>query len=92
MGISRPTLLLLAAAGHVPMPVTTAEASDAGQKSFEHVTELIFPCSPGATALARDVAGVPARYGAASDSERAAQQRVAGALTFGVRKPRSVAT
>jgi hypothetical protein len=65
------------------MAVTAAEASDAEQRSFEHVTELIFPCTPGARALARDLAAVAARHGAASDSARAAEQRVAGALAFG---------
>ena len=33
-------------AGHVPSPVTASEASDAGQRSIEHLTEVIADCSP----------------------------------------------
>jgi hypothetical protein len=31
--------------GHVPIAVTAEEASDAGQKSFEHMTGVIDSCS-----------------------------------------------
>jgi hypothetical protein len=38
-------------AGHVPDRVTVAEASDAGQKSIEHLTGMIFACSGQEDAL-----------------------------------------
>jgi 8-hydroxy-5-deazaflavin:NADPH oxidoreductase len=73
--------------GHIPRAVTATEASDAGQKSFEHVTELLIPCTAGARALGIALADAAARYGAASDSARAAEQRLAGALAFGAPDP-----
>jgi 8-hydroxy-5-deazaflavin:NADPH oxidoreductase len=73
--------------GHIPRAVSATEASDAGQKSFEHVTELLIPCTAGARALGVALADAAARYGAASDSARAAEQRLAGALAFGAPDP-----
>ncbi len=38
-------------AGHVPAAITPAEASDAGQRSIEHLTGVYERCVPGATDL-----------------------------------------
>src|SRR5262249_7119637 len=32
-------------AGHVPFSISAFEASDAGQRSIEHLTEILFTCS-----------------------------------------------
>ncbi|HSE23788.1 MAG TPA: amidohydrolase family protein [Pyrinomonadaceae bacterium] len=37
--------------GHVPFSVSPAEASDAGQKSIEHLTGILIDCSPKQTEL-----------------------------------------
>ncbi|HYW12367.1 MAG TPA: amidohydrolase family protein [Longimicrobium sp.] len=53
-------------AGHVPWSITTAEASDAGQRSIEHVSDPFFlECIPGgpqalAAFLAARTSGAPA--------------------------------
>jgi imidazolonepropionase-like amidohydrolase len=67
--------------GHVPVSVTAAEASDAGQKSFEHPTNLLMECVPGGRELAAGGGAVTAD-GKASDAARAAVERAAGALAF----------
>lgn len=35
----------MSVAGHVPISITVAEASDAGQKSVEHLTDFLWACS-----------------------------------------------
>jgi len=42
-------------AGHVPEAVTAAEASDAGQKSIEHLTGILLACSSREAGLRRAV-------------------------------------
>jgi imidazolonepropionase-like amidohydrolase len=71
-------------AGHVPLLVTAGEASDAGQKSVEHLTRVLLSCSsreaeirrglvvPGPTVSAGNRAGFMAE-GEAADSYDAAK-------------------
>ena len=70
-------------AGHVPGSVTTAEASDAGQRSIEHLSdELYVECVPGAGALLQ--AFLSARSsGAPADSVNAALNRLLDAMLAG---------
>ena len=42
-------------AGHVPQSVTVAEASDAGQKSIEHLTGILLACSSREDELRREL-------------------------------------
>ena len=46
----------IAFAGHVPYSVTAGEASDAGQKSMEHLFNLLFACSAREDELMREKA------------------------------------
>lgn len=48
-------------AGHVPQSVTVAEASDAGQKSIEHLTGVLMACSSKEEDLRRDSMAAAAR-------------------------------
>lgn len=48
----------IAFGGHVPRSVTPAEASDAGQKSIEHLSGLAFACSDLESHYAADVAAL----------------------------------
>jgi imidazolonepropionase-like amidohydrolase len=41
--------------GHVPAQISAAEASDAGQRSIEHLAEISMGCSSEETALRRDL-------------------------------------
>jgi imidazolonepropionase-like amidohydrolase len=62
-------------AGHVPNSVTAAEASDAGQKSIEHLLGVFVSCSSREAEFAGSVAnfGAPLRAAAESyDSRKAA--------------------
>lgn len=66
--------------GHVPLSVSLEEASDAGQRSFEHVADVWASCvARGREALA-EFAWASARHGPASDSAFAARGRLGGAL------------
>ncbi len=47
-------------AGHVPRSVTAAEASDAGQKSIEHLSGVAFACSSLESELPADLAKLQA--------------------------------
>lgn len=42
-------------AGHVPLAIPAAEASDAGQKSIEHLTGILLACSAQEAALRRSI-------------------------------------
>jgi Amidohydrolase family len=70
-------------AGHVPNEITPAEASDAGQRSIEHLGDRIYlECIPNGEALlqaflAGEGGGLPA------DSARAARERLFGAALAG---------
>lgn len=68
--------------GHVPLSVSLAEASDAGQKSFEHVTDVWTSCVDGGRAAWAEFAWASARHGPASDSALTARERLIGALAF----------
>lgn len=68
--------------GHVPLSVSLAEASDAGQRSFEHVTDVWASCVAGGRAALADFAWASARHGPASDSALTARERLVGALAF----------
>jgi imidazolonepropionase-like amidohydrolase len=43
-------------AGHIPQSVTVAEASDAGQKSIEHLTGILMACSSREEELRKELA------------------------------------
>ncbi len=47
-------------AGHVPRSITSAEASDAGQKSIEHLSGIAFACSSRDVGLPADLAKLKA--------------------------------
>jgi imidazolonepropionase-like amidohydrolase len=51
-------------AGHVPYSVSGVEASDAGQKSIEHLTGVLLACSTKEEELSRQLAEAAARAGA----------------------------
>lgn len=42
-------------AGHVPWSVSAAEASDAGQKSIEHLTGVLLACSGAEASLRKQI-------------------------------------
>jgi imidazolonepropionase-like amidohydrolase len=42
-------------AGHVPTSITAAEASDAGQKSIEHLTGILLACSAKEDEIRKDI-------------------------------------
>jgi imidazolonepropionase-like amidohydrolase len=69
-------------AGHVPEPVTAAEASDAGQKSIEHLSGILLACS------GREAEIRKARAEARSRSDRSALERSAVEIidTFDAKK------
>jgi hypothetical protein len=54
--------------GHVPDHVTAAEASDAGQKSIEHLTGVLRACSSDEPALIRKQFAAPPRKPTATQS------------------------
>ena len=68
--------------GHAPLSVSLAEASDAGQRSFEHVTDLWASCIGGGREAMADFASIAARQGPASEPALAARERLVGALAF----------
>jgi hypothetical protein len=53
-------------AGHVPLSVTAAEASDAGQKSIEHLTGVLTACSSKQDELRKERAEVRDKQGDAA--------------------------
>ncbi|HET9530633.1 MAG TPA: amidohydrolase family protein [Blastocatellia bacterium] len=72
--LSRQAFLSLAAeaqreglpiAGHVPAAVSAAEASDAGQKSMEHLFGVLYACSPREAQLRQEAAAAVAKSGIA---------------------------
>ena len=57
--------------GHVPYPVTAAEASDAGQRSLEHLTEVDVGTSTEETAIkAEEVDAMNQKHGYIPDASR----------------------
>jgi hypothetical protein len=68
--------------GHVPHSVTLSEASQTGQKSFEHVTDLWASCVVGGRKAMADFAWAAARYGITSDSAITAREHLFGILAF----------
>jgi hypothetical protein len=68
--------------GHVPLSVSLTEASDAGQKSFEHVSDLWAACAAGGRAALENFAWAAADHGPASDSALTARERLVGVLAF----------
>lgn len=61
----------IAFAGHVPESITAAEASDAGQKSIEHLSGILLACSSRETEIRK------ARAEARARSDRIAFERLA---------------
>jgi len=64
-------------AGHVTIAITAAEASDAGQRSIEHLTGVALGCSSLEPQIVQEVANTIASRGWAAAS---ALERAAGAL------------
>jgi imidazolonepropionase-like amidohydrolase len=57
--------------GHVPYPVTAAEASDAGQRSLEHLTEVdVGTSSEEAKIKAEEVEAMDQKHGSIPDADR----------------------
>ena len=57
--------------GHVPYPVTAAEASDAGQRSLEHLTEVDVGTSTEETAIkAEEIDAMNQKHGYIPDASR----------------------
>jgi imidazolonepropionase-like amidohydrolase len=56
-------------AGHIPQSITVAEASDAGQKSIEHLTGILMACSSREEELRKELAAAtsanPAQFSSA---------------------------
>lgn len=70
-------------AGHIPQSVTPLEASDAGQRSFEHLDERLYmACIPGGQARLDAWLGARAS-GAPADSVNAAMRRMMEAALAG---------
>jgi imidazolonepropionase-like amidohydrolase len=77
-------------AGHVPYAVSPAEASDAGQKSIEHLTGVAIACSSDEEKIRREArATPPSAAGTAPRFEHATSERVLS--TFRVDKCRALA-
>jgi hypothetical protein len=71
-------------AGHVPESVSAAEASDAGQRSLEHIGSAVYlACVPGGEALLEAFLDAQKRLGAAADSARRARARFFAAIEAG---------
>jgi imidazolonepropionase-like amidohydrolase len=70
-------------AGHVPASVTAREASDAGQRSLEHVQAVALDCMPSAVARRAEAQALALRLGPTADSTRAARARFEAALLAG---------
>jgi hypothetical protein len=69
--------------GHVPIYVSAAEASIAGQRSIEHLSEILFACSTQEAGLRRQL--VATEIGAERDRVRKEQLKVV-VSTFSVQK------
>lgn len=69
-------------AGHVPDGLTLAEASDAGQRSVEHVT-MSFPCTSRAPELMGELWRALDASGPEGEATRAALGRLAAAAEMG---------
>jgi imidazolonepropionase-like amidohydrolase len=54
--MNRARALKMPVAGHVPWPVSAAEASDAGYRTIEHLNNVLITCSSDEAALRRDAA------------------------------------
>lgn len=73
--------------GHVPFSVTPLEASDAGQRSFEHISDVLMVCIPGARNLSAALHQAEQEYGPASDSAGVVMRRLGGALASSTPDP-----
>lgn len=69
-------------AGHVPARVSVIEASDAGQRTLEHVRDLFLAAVPSAAAAWKEVVDADAEQGPGSARGREALQRLASAMAF----------
>jgi imidazolonepropionase-like amidohydrolase len=70
--------------GHVPRSVTAVEASDAGQRSFEHITDaLSLACTPRGAELLDAFVKARESLGPDADSTRAALGRLRTAVAAG---------
>lgn len=71
-------------AGHVPEAVSAIEASDAGQKSIEHISEPVYlPCLPEGPALLAAFLEARTKLGPEADSTRRALGRLREAALAG---------
>lgn len=70
-------------AGHVPLGVHPREASDAGQRSLEHVTDVATACVPEGRALFRAAGGVGGSSGSESpEAARRSMEELMGTMAF----------
>src|SRR6266496_860293 len=69
--------------GHVPIYISASEASAAGQRSIEHLSEILFACSSHESDLRQQL--IASAIGAERDRVRKEQLRVV-VSTFSVRK------
>ena len=75
--VKRAKELSMPFAGHVPYAVSPLEASDAGQKSIEHLTGVAIACSSEEDAMRLDAAAVtPSAAGTVAEFEHAMSKRV----------------
>ena len=73
-------------AGHVPQAVTVAEASDAGQKSIEHLTGILMACSSREDELRKELASAASANPSQFSSPRFRQLNRATLDTFSEEK------
>ena len=73
--------------GHVPIYVSASEASSAGQRSIEHLSEILFACSSKESGLRKQLAATA--IGAERDQVRKQQLKVI-VNTFDERKARQL--
>jgi imidazolonepropionase-like amidohydrolase len=67
-------------AGHVPQSVSVAEASDAGQRSIEHLTGLLVACSARESELRAEQAAFLDRHGTPEEQRKLHRVQVAEAM------------
>lgn len=73
----------IAFAGHVPLGVDPREASDAGQRSLEHATDVATACIPEGRALFRAAGGVGGSPGTESqETARRSMEKLMGTMAF----------
>jgi imidazolonepropionase-like amidohydrolase len=78
-------------AGHVPVAVSAAEASDSGQRSIEHLTGVTLACSAHGDDVQRRITGVVAERGYTAASALARREEAELAADYDVGRCRELA-